>query len=249
MKKVLLSLTLCISALSVSAQSNNDSPWTLNTFSYTTNYWTGLIFNLATDILVAVSTENEDSVTADRIVPDASLIFPIGIAKDEGSLGGIRGPYDRAFSNPFKHPGDFAIGVDASFQPSWIGAYGGLYYKSQEVVFKGEGDNMRGYYIQPRFGLQIGSRKTYLGLGAFYDAIIDYSGREGFSKKALESGWGMDISFNYKHKTKGLFYQVRFSLPLHNFFNEDYTRDDLSQPLLGAHRKVAYLMFTTTKTL
>lgn len=246
MKRLYFVLVLIGFTLNLSAQekAERNSDWTLNTRAYTTNYWTSMLYSIARELCIHVIKDDNDSILVNRILPSTDLIFPIGIKGDDA----IRGPYDRAFANPFKHIGDYAIGLDASYHASSIGCYAGCYFKSTEVVFKGDGDNMRGFYIMPRAGIQLGKKNGFLELGAFYDVLVGYSGISDYDKKALQGGVGLDFAVGYRMKKPGLQTLLQFSLPLHNFFNKDYELNGV-KPFADVKRRVAYLQLTTRKEL
>ena len=240
MKKIIASIVLAVLyAVNVSAQSE----WTFNTRAWSTNYFTTLIFDA-----VAVTTkefilddDDDDSATlADRIIPTADLVFPFGVKKEGfGGTTEIYCPYHRAFGNPFKNPGDYGIGIDASWKPSFIGVYAGAYYKSQEVVFK-QFNNIRGYYFQPRFGLIAGKGEEHtFELGAFYDVLTSWGGRMvGANKDMLRGGFGFDVTYSLSLDDNKQFL-VQVSTPLHNFFSKDYEK------LTGFDRRVGYIMLTS----
>lgn len=254
MKKILLLCVLTANVLCLSAETNSStvsaanekkqSAWTLNTRAYSTNYFTSMLYSAARYLCTTFVSDDQDSILIDRILPGAALVLPIGINGNDA----IRGPYDRAFGKPFKHIGDFAVGLDASYHPRSLGIYGGCYFKSAEVVFKGDGDNMRGFYIQPRLGVQLGRPSGYLELGAFYDALVGYSGLSEYDKGALKSGVGLDMALGSSTKS-GAQFMIQFSLPLHNFFDQDYKLADGTKPFSDVKRRVAYLLFTLRKPL
>ena len=119
MKKTLTTLALAL-AISLNASAQSDKEWTLNSRAWCTNYFTTLIFAAAESMVKEYATDDDSKAEKafDHIIPDPDLVFPIGMGKsgfsDDGVYGDIYGPYHRAFSNPFKHIGDYAIGVDAS---------------------------------------------------------------------------------------------------------------------------------------
>ena len=228
-----------MATMNVNAQTN-DSKWTLNTRSWCTNYFTTVIWGLASEGIThfAFSGNESDSLWAERIIPSPDLVFPIGMAKKGfDDPYDIYTPYHRAFSNPFKHIGDYAIGLDVSFKPSVIGFYAGAFFKSQEVVFKDTDDNIRGFYFQPRVGLTAGSDKNTFEAGVFYDVLTGCGGSvNGVEKDMLKGGLGLDFALTSRGKNSCTVLQ--FSMPLHNFFNTDYTgQKDLE-------RKVGYIMLT-----
>lgn len=239
MKKLFIILLVAISAMNANAQKET-SPWTLNTRAWSTNYFTSLVFlGISESVCSFAFRGNEkDSMWAERIIPTPDLVFPIGMGKKGfADPYDIYGPYHRAFGNPFKHIGDYGIGLDISFKPSFLGFYGGAYFKSQEVVFKKTDDNIRGFYFQPRAGLMIGRDKAAVEAGVFYDVLTGCGGSvDGTEKDMLKGGLGLDFgltSIDKKGKTV-----LQFSMPLHNFFNTDYAGQQ------NLKRKVGYIMLT-----
>ncbi|MBO4450809.1 MAG: hypothetical protein J5770_00150 [Bacteroidaceae bacterium] len=237
MKKVLASIVLAlIFAANVSAQSE----WTFNTRAWSTNYFTTLIFDAVTVTTKEVILDGEDSDLADRIIPTADLVFPFGVKKEGfGGMTEIYCPYHRAFGNPFKNPGDYGIGIDASWKPSFIGVYAGAFYKSQEVVFK-QFNSIRGYYFQPRLGLIAGKGDEHaVELGAFYDVLTGCGGRmAGANKDMLRGGFGFDVAYSFSPDDNRQFL-LQISTPLHNFFSKDYEK------ATGFDRRVGYIMLTS----
>ena len=156
----------------------------------------------------------------------------------------IYGPYHRAFGTPFKRLGDFSIGLDASWVPSIVGVYAGAYYKSQEICFMANDQNLRGNYFQPRAGLVIGGQRTALEAGVFYDFTVGCTGTSQVfgtpNKDMIASGLGLDFAISYANNANSRKVLLMFSMPLHNFLNEDYTGGMLK----GKVRKVGYLMLT-----
>ena len=245
MKKVmLLAMVAVMATSSMNAQTESDSKWTLNTRAWSTNYFTTLLFGVAAECITdfAFSSSTEDSLGAERIIPKADLVFPIGLQKS-GFCDGheIYGPYHYAFGNPFKHIGDYGIGLDVSYKPCSIGFYAGAYFKSQEIVWKENYDNLRGYYFQPRAGLMMGSNKHAFEAGVFYDVPTGCSGTMPIpdgkltdDKSVLKKGLGLDFAFSTADK--GGRTELQFSLPLHNFIDTDVAP--------GYKRKVGYIMLT-----
>jgi hypothetical protein len=174
-------------------------------------------------------------------VPDLDLVFPIGMGKSGFDDADIYGPYHYAFGNPFKHIGDYAIGLDASWKESMLGFYAGTYFKSQEIVFEESDENLRGYYIQPRAGLIMGGKKNAFEAGVFYDIVTGCSSTDKNAnpeKSMLKSGLGLDFAFSSTDKKGKNKLLLQFSMPLHNFFDTDYNgQGDLK-------RKVGYIMLT-----
>lgn len=239
MKKILLAIAIAAMTTTTANAQSSDSQWTLNTRAWCTNYFTTALYTLGTSLVkhFAFDDNEADSLCADRIIPSAALVFPVGMDKSGFDEADIYGPYHRAFGNPFKHIGDYAIGLDASFKPSAIGFYAGAYFKSQEVVFKESDDNIRGFYFQPRAGLMIGGDKRCIEAGVFYDVVTGCGGSiDGTDKDRLKGGLGLDFALSYSHKQGKTLLQ--FSMPLHNFFNTGYEgQGDLK-------RKVGYIMLT-----
>lgn len=244
MKKFLAVLVIAmITTMSAKAQ-NGHSNWTFNTRAWTTNYWTTMIFSLAeTSVKHFLFNGNaKDSLWAERLIPDPDLVFPIGMSKKgfEKGVNNIYGPYHHAFGSPFKHIGDYAIGIDASYKPASVGFYAGAYFKSQEIHYKDSNlmpGSLRGYYFQPRAGILVGGEDHQFEAGVFYDAVTGCGGSlKTADKDMLESGLGLDFSFS--HTDGSTRYMLQFSMPLHNFLNKDYPGQQ------GMKRKVGYIMFT-----
>lgn len=240
MKKFVICLAM--SAMIAANANAQDRQWTLNTRLWTTNYWSSLIYNAAEGLVKHFAFENKenDSLWADRIIPDAELVFPIGLQKKGfDDPNNIYGPYHYAFGNPIKHLGDYYVGFDVSYKPSIIGFYAGAGYKSQEIVYKETDDNLRGFYFQPRAGLVLGSGKNAVEAGVFYDMVTSCGGSvKNTDKDMLKSGLGLDLGFSSTGKNSKTVLQ--FSMPLHNFINEDYNNGALK----GIKRKVGYILLT-----
>ena len=97
---------------------------------------------------------------------------------------------------------------------------------------------MRGFYFQPRGGICIGGKKACLEGGVFYDVVVGAGGSvDDVSKDRLLNGLGLDFAIsravNDHHKT-----MLQFSMPLHNFFNENYAGQ------AGMKRRVGYIMLS-----
>lgn len=240
MKKTLLFFLLGV-ILTFSAKAQNN--FTLNTRAWTTNYWTMLIYNAASGTIEYLLFDDpDDQRTFSRIVPNASLTFPVGIQKEVITANDFYSPYHHAFSNPFTKPGDFGAGLEASWKPGVFGIYAGAYFKSQEVCFIDKGD-LRGFYFQPRAGLIMG-RKNNLEAGVFYDMPVGAAGSiANVDKGMIASGWGLDFSLSRRIADKNIL-MVTFMLPLHNFFNEDYDGGIFK----GLKRRVGYIMLTNRIT-
>jgi hypothetical protein len=97
---------------------------------------------------------------------------------------------------------------------------------------------LRGFYIQPRCGLLLGSAKKSFEAGVFYDIVTGCGGTiQDTDKNRLKGGLGLDFAFTSftgnKSKTT-----LQFSMPLHNFINTNYPGQ------AGYKRKVGYIMLT-----
>ena len=247
MKKALLIVTMAVvmatGATAQETKTQTKSQFTFNTRAWSTNYWTSLLYNIARDAVTYFAFDNNPTLEA--ILPDADLTFPIGMAK-EGFIDpiDIYGPYHRAFSTPFKRLGDFGVGLDASWVPTIVGIYAGAYYKSQEICFTADDQNLRGNYFQPRAGLVLGGQKSALEAGVFYDKVLSCTGSSHAlgapDKDMLLSGWGLDFALTYTNKANTQKSMLMFSMPLHNFINENYA-GGLTK---GLKRKVGYIMLT-----
>lgn len=243
MKKGLLIVTLAVlMTAGVSAQETK-SQITVNTRAWSTNYWTSLLYNIARDAVSYFAFDNNPTLEA--VLPNADLTFPIGMAK-EGFVDpmDIYGPYHRAFSNPFKQLGDWGVGLDVSWVPTVVGIYAGAYYKSQEICFTADDQNLRGNYFQPRAGLVLGGQSKALEVGVFYDKVLNCTGSSHIlgtpDNDMLLGGWGLDFALSYTNRLNTRKNMLMFSMPLHNFINENH-EGGLTKGLV---RKVGYIMLT-----
>lgn len=242
MKKI-ISITLSAILIFASIDANaQHSEFTLNNRAWSTNYFATMFYGVAAKIVKStvfnrIPLAEED--LGERLLPEPSLVFPIALSK-RAPLP-IYGVYHRAFKSPFKHLGDYGIGVDASYRKSLLGVYAGAYFKSQEIVFKGSKDNLRGYYIQPRVGFIVGADEfssTSFEVGVFYDAVAGCGGSvANKSKDRLQSGFGLDFALTIKDIKRNSTI-VQFSMPLHSFLNKKYEGQQ------GCNRKVGYFMLT-----
>lgn len=245
MKKTLLIVIMTVLLTAGASAQTTRQQFTFNTRTWSTNYWTTLLYNLAHSAVVhfAFDGNSTDSLIVESILPSSDLVFPIGMAKAgfEAPMHDIYGPYHRAFSNPFKRIGDYGIGLDMSWKPVSIGIYAGAYFKSQEICFMPNDESLRGFYFQPRAGLVLGGKEHALEAGVFYDKVVGCGGTwEARNIEMLQSGWGLDFALSRtvakgRHKT-----MLMFSMPLHNFFNNAYADGSLK----NVHRRVGYIMLT-----
>lgn len=264
MKKALITLaTVALLATTASAQSTV----TINSRAWTTNYWTTILYNIAQGVTVTMLGANNhvDSVALATLLPGADLVFPVGMAKSGFTdYTDIYGPYHRAFATPFKKMGDFCIGIDASWTPTFIGLYAGAFFKSQELVFKANDQYLRSYYFQPRGGVVVTFEDIAIEGGIFYDKVIGCGGNLNDKdwghfiatntytdarpeKEMLSDGFGLDFGITYSISARSKTV-LMFSMPLHNFFNEGYEcRDDLGniyRPWEGVNRRIGYITLT-----
>lgn len=238
MKKVLFVIVM---GAMLSLNANAQSKFTLNTRAWSTNYFTTILYDIANGtVKYLLVSDSTDRMTYSRIVPSADLVFPVGIEKKGfNEANDIFGPYHRAFKNPFTRPGDFGIGLDASWRPSFFGLYAGAYFKSQEICFRANDDNLRSFYFQPRAGIIIG-RKNAIEAGVYYDLVVDASGRyPGVEKAMFSNGLGLDFAFSHR-SSKYHESLITFMMPLHNFLNENYEGGAFT----GMKRRVGYIMLT-----
>lgn len=238
MKRLFVIATMAVLMTVNAAAQEKNSPWTLNTRAWCSNYFTTMIGGAAKTLITAVldDGDNKDSLLWERIIPDPALVFPIGMQKSGfEDPNNIYGPYHYAFGNPFSHIGDYAIGLDASWKDKGlVGLYAGAYFKSQEIVYKSTDTNVRGFYIQPRAGLVLGRERSNFEAGVFYDIVTGcHADGESVDKSLLKSGVGLDFAFSSLNKKGNTMYVLQFSMPLHNFFDSDVVK-----------RKVGYIMLT-----
>ena len=239
MKKALLVFAMgALLSLNVKAQST----FTLNTRAWSTNYFTTVLYDIANNAVeYLLFSDSTNRLTYSRIIPSSDLVFPIGIEKKGFEDNDIFGPYHRAFKNPFTRPGDFGVGLDASWSPTFFGLYAGAYFKSQEICFRANDDNLRSFYFQPRAGIIIGG-KNAIEAGVYYDMVVGAGGRfPGVEKDMFSSGLGLDFALSHKSSNKHQTI-IAFMLPLHNFLNENYAKGDLN--FNGIKRRVGYIMLT-----
>ena len=111
MKKTLLIVIMTVLLTAGASAQTTRQQFTFNTRTWSTNYWTTLLYNLAHSAVVhfAFDGNSTDSLIVESILPSSDLVFPIGMAKAgfEAPMHDIYGPYHRAFSNPFKRIGDY----------------------------------------------------------------------------------------------------------------------------------------------
>jgi hypothetical protein len=246
MKKffLLLLLMVAIQANAVSLQEKNEkqpqTQWTLNSRAWTTNYFTHLIGSVANILIDKTFKGNPaDSMWVERFVPNPELVFPVGMGKSGFDNNDIYGPYHYAFGNPFKHIGDYSFGLEASYRPSFIGIYAGAYFKSQEIVFKEDDNNLRAFYVQPRFGLVLSGKSSSLEAGVFYDKVTGSGGTAADTdRNRLKGGWGLDFALSSVSRKGKSMTAIQFSMPLHNFLNNNYPGQQ------GVRRRVGYIMLT-----
>lgn len=257
MKKIIITFAaVAMLATSAAAQGNI----TLNSRAWSTNYWTTILYNVAQGFTVSMlgSHSHADSLAIATLLPGADLVFPVGMAKEGFTdYTDIYGPYHRAFATPFKKMGDFCVGIDASWTPTFVGLYAGVFFKSQELVLKTNDQNLRSFYFQPRGGLVITFEDLSIEGGVFYDKVVGCSGNlndEAWGnfiatpdKGMLSDGLGLDFGVSYKTSAHSKTV-LMFSMPLHNFFNEGYEcRDALGNPFKpweGYNRRVGYITLT-----
>jgi len=241
MKRILtISILAVLMAIQVSAQ---DKPQvTLNTRAWCTNYFTTALYDLASIAVKSFAFNGckSDSMLGERLIPIADLVFPVGMGKKGfDGTNEIYGPYHYAFGNPFKHIGDWGVGFDASYKPSLLGFYAGAYFKSQEIVFKDPKDNLRGFYFQPRGGIILGSDKSAIEAGVFYDVVTGCAGSVPVTDtKRLQNGLGLDFALSWRNSSRKSMTQLQFSMPLHNFLDTDFPGQQ------GMKRKVGYIRLT-----
>ena len=90
----------------------------------------------------------------------------------------------------------------------------------------------------------MGKNGKALEVGAFYDYVAGCTGSWDWlnspNKDMLQSGWGLDFALSYTNDAKTRKNMLMFSMPLHNFINENY-RGGMFK---GWVRKVGYIMIT-----
>ena len=242
MKKVFISIMLCLMTSLVSKAQ----------FHYTTTITTSTsneFLQIPTFLLEGIANVGIGTLTGDKILFAPQLIFPVSIGNSAPeSFGDMRGGYARAFSAPWKHLGDYGIGINGAWDhcDKPIGFYIGINYKSREVAFKGTDLNDRAHYIAPEAGLRFkfGYEKgVYLEVGASYDYVVKYKGEmNDYGKDAVNNGVSLNFGIG-RWNAKGPF-QLNFKVPIYNFYNKDFTPDNgLTYPFKGVNRNIAYISF------
>ena len=98
--------------------------------------------------------------------------------------------------------------------------------------------------MQPRCGLIIGGEKTAVEAGVYYDQVVGASGSWTTwgdpNKDMFANGWGLDFSLTYHSNNSNRITLLMFSMPLHNYLNQNYAAYDLGAMV----RKVGYISLT-----
>lgn len=182
-----------------------------------------------------------DSLTVARVLPDWTLAWPIGIEKEGFDNNDIHTPYKKFMGIPF-YDGDYAFGIDFSYYSPWyIGFYSGTYIKSQEIIFKENDEHLRSFALQPRGGLSIHYKGIALEGGVFFDIIVGAGGNfKNSNIEMLKNGLGLEFSLTLMADKKLL--SITYSMPLHNFLNENYKDASGANPFDGMKRRIGYIM-------
>ena len=259
-KKLSVMLLAALMAVGAHAQ-GSDSPWSVNTRAWTTNYFTTAIVGLAETALFELTDNSKDSMLIERIIPKTGMVFPIGFAKKGFDYPyDLYTPYHRGFSNPLKYLGDYGIGIDVLYAPATVGIYAGAYFKSQEIVFANEplgldGENMRAFYFQPRVGLSLNFGKKHrrgIEAGVFFDVLTGGKGRVydaatgglvDVGKDCFKGGIGLDFALRFGKDNRHQQNVLQLSFPLHNFLNEDYELGG-QKVQSDMKRRVGYIMLS-----
>lgn len=212
----------------------------------TTNVWLQLPLLFVETGLNTGIIQNKESRT-DKFMFLPQLNFPVSLRNSSPDEFGImRSGYARFLSAPWKHLGDYSVG----FCGAWdhydkpIGFYVGLSYKSKEVVFKDEDLNDRAHYVSPEVGLRLkfGDVKgLLLELGASYDYVFSYKGKmHDYTKDAVNCGFCANIGVG--HWDENGYIELKFSAPLYNFYNTDFSPDNgVTKPLNDVHRNIGMI--------
>lgn len=238
MKKVLFISLLAVSCIISHAQ--NQFSVTVN--ATTTNYWVATIGNA---LLSPINNHGSDDEVLFSV--GWNYKFPVSVANNApDGFGEMRGGYARAFSTPWKRVGDYSIGVTGSWAnvDTPVGAYAGVNYKSNEVVFKDDDRNDRTHYISPEMGLRfrLGEyRGLLIEVGAAYDAVLSYNGKyHDYSKDAVNSGICANMGIGLWGQSAAIV--IRYSHPTYNYYNQDFTPDNgITFPFKGVNRKLGYI--------
>jgi hypothetical protein len=188
-----------------------------------------------------------ETTARDKYYFAPQLVFPFYISNSAPvEFGDMRSGYARAFSAPWKHLGDYGIGISGAWDhyDSPLGFYVGLNYKSREVAFEDDDRNDRAHYISPEAGLRFkfGQQKgLFLEMGASYDYAFKYKGEmHNYNKDAINNGISLNLGIG--HWNKYGYTQLNFKMPLYNFYNKDFTPDNgITFPFGGVDRAIGYV--------
>lgn len=238
--RVLLLLSLCI-GLSANAQYRFTATMQTSTSNEFLQIPTFFLEAMVNSILDWETTADDKYYFAPQ------LIFPFSMSNSApDDFGTMRGGYARAFSAPWKHLGDYGIGLSGAWDhyDSPFGFYVGLNYKSREVAFKNEDRNDRAHYFSPEAGLRFkfGNQKgLFLEMGTSYDYAFKYKGEmHNYGKDAVNSGFSINLGIG--HWTKNGYTQLNLKMPLYNFYNKDFTPDNgITHPFRGVDRAIGYI--------
>lgn len=237
MKKFLFTCVIAMSCLASHAQDQ----FAITFNSHTTNYWLAL----ATNLLLAPFSPEDDEDFYFR--PSCDFIFPVSVENNApNSFGEMRGGYTRAFSTPWKRIGDFRVGVGASWDNvnTPFGAYVGLNYKTNEVVFSDDNRNDRTHYFCPELGMKLrfGNGGGFLiETGASYDIAFAYKGKyHDYNKNAVNSGISIDMALGIWAGAAS--FVIKYTHPTYNYYNKEFTPDNgVSYPFADVNRKMGYI--------
>ena len=242
MKKQIISILICfMTCLASKAQ-----------FSYTTTVTTSTsneFLQIPAFILESIANVGIGTIAGDKILFAPQLVFPCSIGNDASNdFGEMRGGYARAFSSPWEYIGDYAIGISGAWDhyDKPFGFYIGLKYKSKEVVFKDVNRNDRAHYVSPEVGVRFkfgDKHGLFLEMGTSYDYVFKYKGEmHDYGKDAVNDGFSINVGIG-QWNSKGPC-QLKFQLPIYNFYNKDFTPDKgMTYPFADVHRNIAYISF------
>lgn len=242
MKKTIGLLLLGICSSSVNAQYR----FTTSLSTTTTNVWIQLPLLFAETGLNSGIFQNRESRT-DKFMFLPQVNFPVSLRNSSpDDFGTMRGGYARAFSAPWKHLGDYSIGIFGAWDhyDKPTGFYAGLSYKSKEVVFKDEDLNDRVHYLSPEVGLRFkfGDVKgLLLEFGSSFDCAFSYKGKmHDYSKDAVNSGFCANIGIG--HWDENGYIELKFSAPLYNFYNKSFSPDNgVTKPFNDVYRNIGVI--------
>lgn len=246
MKKLLALFSVSLLCISSAHAWDENSPFSLSVTGNTTNAFIAMGFQAIDNTVVALIDNPSTAYKVAHFLPWIGWQAPITISNSvpEGHVK-MGSPWRRTFANPFKHPGDFNIGLSFSYEhgETPFGFYLSAKYKTTEVIMKADAVmDSRAHYFEPGAGLHFVFGDGFIvEAGASYDMAFKYRGEwDADGTKAINSGFCGDIGIGAKFN--GVTGLIKYQHPFYNYYNKDYSPDGSSlTPFAGMKRKVGYI--------